>query len=115
MQAPGHRPPRCARCRSVGETDDAERGAVALLGVGPGREDLGDERGGLRPGLLRPGDDAAGRPLGVAPVGLGHVRRIGRVAAAHDFAAWRGDALWRKNTSTVEADTRTSTALPTSW
>ena len=64
---------------ALAEADDPEGGAEALLGMGPRGEDLLDERGGRGPGRLRPGDDAARRPVRVAAVGLGHVRGVGRV------------------------------------
>ena len=64
---------------AAGQADDPQRGAVALLGVRPGFQDPGDQRGGGRPGLGSPFGDPRRGPLGVAPVGLGHVRRVGGV------------------------------------
>ncbi len=53
-----------------------------MLGVvGLAREDLLHDGGRGRSGLGRPGHDALRRPLGVFPVGLGHVFRQGGVLA----------------------------------
>ena len=45
------------------QTQDAEAGAVALLGMAPGVEDVGDECGGGGSDLLSPSREALGRPL----------------------------------------------------
>ena len=44
----------------LGQAQDAEAGAVALLGVAPGAEDFGDERGGGGSDLLGPSREALG-------------------------------------------------------
>ena len=60
----------------LGQAQDAEAGAVALLGVAPGVEDLGDEGGGGGTDGLGPSREALGRLLlGEAPVFLLHRRR----------------------------------------
>lgn len=55
------------------ESEDAEAGAIALLGVPPGVQDVADELPGGRADALRPVDEPGGAPLGVGPVGGGHV------------------------------------------
>src|SRR5271165_6419266 len=50
------------------ETDDAEAGAIALLGMGPGLEDLLAQRRGRLADLAGVFPDALDRPAGVAPV-----------------------------------------------
>ena len=67
--------------------------AEALFGMGTGGKDLLDELGGRRSGGAGPVDDPARGPLRVAPVRLGHVRRIGRVLVVHEASKMRGDAL----------------------
>ena len=77
---------------AVGQADDAERGAIALLGVAAALQDARDQGGGRRAGLLGPGHDARRRPLGVAAVGLGHVGGVGGVRVADEAAHVRGHA-----------------------
>jgi hypothetical protein len=59
----------------------------------PVREHRLDEGGGLRADRARPGDEARGRPLEMALRGLGHVGRVGGVAAADMATEVGGDAL----------------------
>src|ERR1700722_12596102 len=80
-----------------GETHDAETGAVALLGMGPGLEDLLAERRGRRADLAGVFPDALDRPAGVAPVTGRHVLGNGRVlpvpaCAQMTFALSRGSS-----------------------
>lgn len=75
------------------EPQEAEARAVALLGmraVGENRLDKGRRRRADRAG---PGDEARGGPLQVALMGLGHVGRVGGVAAAAMAADVGGDPL----------------------
>ena len=78
---------------ALGEPQEAETGAIALLGVRPVGENRLDEGGGLCADRARPGDDARGRPLEVALMGLRHMGRLGGVPAAHDAAEMSGHAL----------------------
>ena len=60
---PGSQRPHAGRLQAlcavaVGQADDAETGAKALLGMGTGRHDRFDELGGGRAGPLGPADDA---------------------------------------------------------
>src|SRR5947209_3112601 len=77
---------------AAGEAEDPEAGAEALFGMGAALEDLAHDRGRLRPDRLGPADEPRGRPLRVAPVGVGAMRRVGREAAADVAPAMRGDA-----------------------
>ena len=63
------------------EADEAEAGAVALLGVREALEELLDEEPDSRAEARAPRDEAGGRPLDVALVGLGAVRGVGGEAA----------------------------------
>jgi len=78
---------------AFGQPQDAQAGAVALLGVRPVGEDGFDERGGVRADGAAPGDEARGAPLQVLLMGLGHVGGIGGVAAAEGTAWMGGHAL----------------------
>ena len=74
---------------ALGEPQDAEAGAVALLGVRPVGEDSLDEGGRVGADRARPGDEAQGRPLEVVLMRWGHVGGVGGVPAA-DLAADMG-------------------------
>ena len=78
---------------ALGEAQDAEARAVALLGVRAIGEDRLDQLLGGGPDALGPVDDPRRRPLQVLLVGLRHVRRDRRVAAALAAARMRGHAL----------------------
>ena len=67
------------RAKGADEPDDAETGAIALLGMGPGLEDLLAERRSRRADLAGVVPDALDRPAGIAPMARGHVLRNGRV------------------------------------
>src|SRR5271166_4730709 len=56
------------RAVGAGETDDAEAGAIPLLGMGPGLEDLLAQRRRRLADLAGVLPDALDRPAGVAPV-----------------------------------------------
>ncbi len=77
----------------AGETHDAETGAVALLGMGPGLEDLLAERRGRWADLAGVVPDALDRPAGVAPMAGGHVLGNGRVLSVPAPAQMNGDVL----------------------
>ena len=71
---------------ALGQPQDAEAGAVALLGVGRLAQDDLDERGGARADLAGR-RLALRRPLGVAPVARRHVlahRRVLGRGRPHD-------------------------------
>jgi hypothetical protein len=78
---------------ALGQAQDAEAGAIALLGMRPVGEDRLDERGRLGTDGARPVDEARRRPLEVALVGLGHVGGIGGVVPADKTPPMRGDTL----------------------
>ena len=75
------------------QAQNADRGAVSLLGVRPALQDQRDQLGGVRPDCRRIGADALDRPLGVAPVRARHVLGDCRVAATAAGAQVNGDAL----------------------
>ena len=77
----------------LAEPKEAEARAVAPLGVPSVAQDHFAERAGVRTDLLGPSENARGRPLGVRAVAARHVLRHGRVAAAHEAARVRRDAL----------------------
>ena len=58
---------------ALGEAEEAEARAIALLGMGPALEDGLDQRLGVRADPAAPADQARGRPLEVSAVRLGHV------------------------------------------
>ena len=72
------------------QAHQAEAGAIALLGVRPAAEDLGDELPGGGPSLFCPADEPRRRPLGMRPVRAGHVLGLRRRRAVVP-AAVRGD------------------------
>ena len=78
---------------ALDEAEDAETGAVALLGVRAVGEDGLDEGGGLRAEGAGPVDEAGGGPLQVALMGFGHVGGLGGVPAPHVVADMGGHAL----------------------
>ena len=72
---------------------NAEAGAEPLFGMGPAGEHGADQAFGVRPDLAGPAAEPIRRPLGVAPVGAGHVVGIRAVLAAHVAALMDADAL----------------------
>src|SRR6202522_4505727 len=79
--------------KGADKPDDAETGAIALLGMGPAFENLLAERRGRRADLAGVFPDALDRPAGVAPMAGGHMlgnRRVLPVPARPDMD---GDAL----------------------
>ena len=81
------------RAVGAGEPDDAETGAIALLGMGPALEDLLAQRRGRRADLAGVFPDALDRPAGVAPVARGHVLGNGGVLPVPAGPQMDGDAL----------------------
>ena len=75
----------------LAQAHEPEARAVALLGMPLGGEDGGHELAGDRPRRLGPRDEPRWRPLGVRPMGVRHVRRVGRVLGAPTAPAVRGD------------------------
>src|SRR5262245_1204048 len=88
--AGGLEPPRAI---ALGETQDPQAGAIALLRMRTIRENCRDERRRLRPDGPRPVDEARGRPLQMVLVGLGHVSGVGGVTAAEGASAMDGHPL----------------------
>ena len=77
----------------AGEANNAETGAIALLGMGPALEDLLAERRRGRADLAGVVPDALDRPAGIAPMARGHVLRNGRVLPVSARPDVDGDAL----------------------
>src|SRR5688572_18501602 len=63
------------------QPQDPEAGAEALLGMGSSAKHGDDEPLGVRPDRAGPALEAAGRPLGIAPMGTRHVIGIGAMPA----------------------------------
>ena len=78
---------------ALGQPQDADAGAEALLGVRPLAQDDLDECRGVAPDLAGPPLEALRRPVGVAPVARRHVLAHRRVLAVRGRAHVRGDAL----------------------
>src|SRR5271165_1561773 len=81
------------RAIGAGEPHDAEAGAIPLLGMGPGLEDLLAERRRRLADLAGVLPDALDRPPGVAPVARGHVLGNGGVFPVAAGPQVDGDAL----------------------
>ena len=81
------------RAKGTGKTDDAETGAVSLLGMRPGLENVLAERRGRRADLAGVLPDALDRPAGVAPVAGRHVLGDRRVLPVPARPYVDGDAL----------------------
>ena len=78
---------------ALGEAQDAEARAIALLGVRAVGEDRLHQLGGVGPDALGPVDEPRRCPLEVLLMRLRHVRRERRVAAALAAARMRSHAL----------------------
>jgi len=74
-------------------TQNAQASAEPLFGVRPAGEHGADQPFGVRPDLAGPTAEPIRRPLGVAPVGTGHVVGVRAVLAAHVTALMDADAL----------------------
>ena len=72
---------------------NAEAGAEPLFGMRPAGEHGADQAFGVRPDLAGPAAEPIRRPLGVAPVGAGHMVGVRAVLAAHGAALMSPDAL----------------------
>src|SRR5208337_4349867 len=70
-----------------------QAGSEALFGMRPAGEHGADQAFGARPDLAGPATEPFRRPLGVAPVGTGHVLRVRSVLGAHGASLVDGDAL----------------------
>ena len=92
------------------QAQDAVAGAVVLLGMTPGVDDLGDERGGGGSDLLDPSRETLGRPLfGESAVLLRHVLGHGGMPPEGMRTHIAGDALPKVE----ELDTTTNISSPT--
>src|SRR5258708_21902177 len=60
---------------TLDQAQDGDAGAEALLGMRPRAQDDIDQHGGVRADRLRLMADALVGPVGIAPVGPGHVLR----------------------------------------
>jgi hypothetical protein len=72
---------------------NAEAGAEPLFGMRTAGEHGGDQAFGVGPDLAGPAAEPIRRPLGVTPVGAGHVVGVRAVLAAHGAALMNSDAL----------------------
>ena len=72
---------------------NAQASAEPLFGMRPAGEHGADQAFGVRPDLAGPAAEPIRRPLGVAPVGTGHVVGVRAVLAAHVAALVDRDAL----------------------
>src|SRR5271167_696969 len=72
---------------------NAQAGAEPLFGMRPAGEHGADQAFGVRPDLAGPTAEPIRRPLGVAPVGAGHMVGVRAVLAAHEPALMGADAL----------------------
>ena len=72
---------------------NAKAGAEALFGMRPTGEHGADQAFGVRPDLAGPSAEPIRRPLGVAPVGAGHMVGVRAVLAAHVASLMDADAL----------------------
>src|SRR4051812_1357988 len=78
---------------ALGQRQDTEAGAKALLGVRPGFDDDLEERRGRWTNLLAGGDQPSRRPFAVAAVGAGHMIGNRGVAAPGWRTGVAGDPL----------------------
>lgn len=94
----------------AGKTDDAETGAIALLGMGPRLQNLLAERGCRRADLSGVLANALDRPARIASMAGGHVLGNGRVLAVAADPQMDGDALAFAKISTPRTVSRASTS-----
>jgi hypothetical protein len=97
---------------AAAEAEQAQVGAVALLGTLTVGEDRAHKGRGPRANALGPLDEARRRPLLVVLVGFGHMSGVGGGPAGRVIAPMGGPRCPRWKSSTVVALARTST---TSW
>ena len=81
------------RVEAAIRAQDAQAGAEPLFGMRPAGEHGADQAFGVRPDLAGPAAEPIRRPLGVTPVGAGHVVGVRAVLAAHVAALVDADAL----------------------
>ena len=75
------------------QTEDADAGPIALLGVWPALQDQLGQLGGAGTNRCRIETNALERPLGISPMGTGHVLGNGCMPAATGAAQMHRDAL----------------------
>ena len=68
------------------QTEDADAGPIALLGVWPALQDQLGQLGGAGTNRCRIDTNALERPLGISPMGTGHVLGNGCMPAASGVA-----------------------------
>ena len=101
---------------AAAETHDARGSSDS-----PARDGAGEpgssatRRAGRRSGLLAPGDQARGRPLEMAAVGLGHVRGVGRGPVRLVAARMARHPPAPDEDLDRASPMRTSAVSPTSW
>src|SRR5271168_1509296 len=81
------------RIEAATRAQNAKAGAEPLFGMRPAGEHGADQAFGVRPDLAGPTAEPIRRPLGVAPVGAGHMVGVRAVLAAHVAALVDADAL----------------------
>ena len=81
------------RIEAAIRAQNAEASAEPLFGMRPAGEHGADQAFGVRPDLAGPAAEPIRRPLGVAPVGAGHMVGVRAVLAAHVAALMDADAL----------------------
>src|SRR5271167_983131 len=81
------------RIETAIRAQNAKAGAEPLFGMRPAGEHGADQAFGVRPDLAGPPAEPIRRPLGVAPVGAGHMVGVRAVLAAHVAALMDADAL----------------------
>ena len=81
------------RLEAATRAENAKAGTKPLFGMRPAGEHGADQAFGVRPDLACPTAEPIRRPLGVAPVGVGHMVGVRAVLAAHVAALMDADAL----------------------
>ena len=81
------------RINAAIELQNAEAGSKALLGMAPAGEHGRGQPLGVRPDPGGPATESVRRPLGIAPMRTGHVRRIRAEPRATVAALVQADAL----------------------
>ena len=99
------------RVEAATRAQNAKAGAEPLFGMRPAGKHGADQAFGVRSDLAGPTAEPIRRPLGVAPVGIGHMIGVRAVLAAHVMALMDANARWpRWKISTDRAVIRTSTS-----
>ena len=81
------------RIEAAIRAQNAKAGAEPLFGMRPAGEHGADQAFGVRPDLAGPAAEPIRRPLGVAPVGAGHMVGVRAVLAADVASLMDADAL----------------------